>query len=66
MTDKHEQCLQLRDQAAVYIEGFLQNRGMKVETTYLACAVKICHQPKDGKSRTLTIVAYWTRASMFG
>ena len=59
MTGKYEQCLQLRDRAAVYIEGFLQNRGVKVETTYLDGAVKICHRPKDGKSRTLTIVAYW-------
>ena len=59
MTDRYEQCLQLRDQAAGYIERFLQKRGTTAETEYPEQAVKICYRPKDGKPRSLTIIAYW-------
>ena len=59
MNDKYEQCLRLRDRAAGYIERFLQERGTTVETEYPEHAVRIWYRPKDGKTRSLTIIAYW-------
>jgi hypothetical protein len=59
MNDKYEQCLRLRDQAAGYIERFLQERGTTVEMEYPEQAVRIWYRPKDGKTRSLTIIAYW-------
>jgi hypothetical protein len=59
MNDKYQQCLRLRDQAAGYIERFLQERGTTVETEYPEQAVRIWYRPKDGKTRSLTIIAYW-------
>ena len=50
-----------RDQAAGYIERFLQERGTTVETEYPERAVKIWYRPKDSKTRSLTIIAYWER-----
>jgi hypothetical protein len=59
MKEKYEQCLWLRDQAAGYIERFLQKRGTTVETEYTEQLVRIWYRPKDGKTRSLTIIAYW-------
>ena len=59
MEEKYEQCLWLRDQAAGYIERFLQKRGTTVETEYTERAVRIWYRPKDGNARSLTIIAYW-------
>ena len=51
--------MRLRDQAAGYIEWFLQKRGPTVETKYPEWAVKNWYRPKDGKTRSATIIAYW-------
>ena len=59
MEEKYEQCLWLRDQAAGYIERFLQKRGTTVETEYTERAVRIWSRPKVGNARSLTIIAYW-------
>ncbi|MBV8375716.1 MAG: hypothetical protein JO279_01805 [Verrucomicrobia bacterium] len=59
MISRHEQCLQLRDQAAGYINRFLLKREIIVEPEYMEGAVKMFYRPDDSKTRSLTIVAYW-------
>jgi hypothetical protein len=57
--DRYEQCLRLRDQAAKYIQRFLEGRGTTIETDYSDQESKIWHRPTDGKAPSLTIIAYW-------
>jgi hypothetical protein len=59
MDGRYEDCLRLRDQAVGYIERFLQKRGINIETECLEGPVKMYYRPKNGKIRSLTIVAYW-------
>lgn len=61
MISRYEQCLQLRDQAAAYINRFLLKREIIVEPEYLGEAVKMFYRPVDYKTRSLTIMAYWER-----
>jgi hypothetical protein len=59
MIGRYEQCLQLRDQAAGYINRFLSKRGITLESEHLEGAVKMSYRPDAGGTRSLTIVAYW-------
>jgi hypothetical protein len=59
MIGRHEQCLQLRDRAAGYINRFLLKRGITVAQEYLEQAIKMTYRPEDGRTRSLTIIAYW-------
>jgi hypothetical protein len=61
MIGRHEQCLQLRDQAAGYIRRFLLKRGLTVEQEYLEQGIKMSCRPDDGRTRSLMIVAYWAQ-----
>jgi hypothetical protein len=61
MNDRHVQCLRLRDQAAKYIERFLEKRGTTVETEYADRELKIWYRPTDSNARSLTIIAYWVQ-----
>jgi hypothetical protein len=58
--DAHfEKCVSLRYRAAAYIEGFMQRRGITLDTNYLDRSVKMFYRPKEGGDRSLTITAYW-------
>jgi hypothetical protein len=59
MEDQSEQCSLLRYRVAAYIERFLENRGITLETNYLDRAVKMFYRPEDGGDRSLTIATYW-------
>ena len=59
MIERHERCLQLRDQAAGYIIRFLLKRGITLDQEHLDQTTKLSYRPDDGRTRSLTIVAYW-------
>ena len=59
MNGRYEQCLRLRDQAVKYVERYLEGLGTTIETEYADQQVKIWYRPRNGKARSLTIIAYW-------